>query len=45
MNITETSYSNTQLLLTRTRKNPVHLGTIMMYFIKEEGTFEDFVLS
>ena len=36
--ITDTSYRNKQLLSSRTRKNPVHLGPTMMHFTKDEGT-------
>ena len=40
--ITDTSYRNKLLLSSRTRKNPVHLGPVMMHFTKDEGTFRRF---
>ena len=40
--ITDTSYRNKGLLSSRTIKNPVHLGPIMMHFTKDEGTFRKF---
>ena len=43
--ITDTSHHNKQLFSTRTRKNPVHLGPVMMHFSKDEETFRRFVLS
>ena len=40
--ITDTSYCNKRLVSSRTRKNPVHLGAVMMHFSKDEGTFRRF---
>ena len=40
--ITDTSYRNKQLLSSRTRKNRVHLGPVMMHFTKYEETFRRF---
>ena len=40
--ITDTSYRNKRLLSSRTRKNPVHLGPVMMHFTKDEGNFRRF---
>ena len=40
--ITDTSYRNKRLFSSRTRKNLVHLGSVMMHFIKDEETFRRF---
>ena len=36
--ITDTSYHNNQFLSIKKRKNPAHLGPVMMYFTKDEET-------
>ena len=40
--ITDTSYRNKLHLSSRTRKNPVHLVSVMMHFTKDKGTFRRF---
>ena len=40
--ITDISYRNKRLLSSRARKNPVHIGPVVMSFTKDEGTFRRF---
>ncbi len=42
--VTDTSYRNKRLLSIRTKKNPVHLGPVMLHFTKDEETFRRFCL-
>ena len=42
LRITETSYNNKQLLSSRTWKNVVDLGPVIMHFTKDEETFRRF---